>query len=149
MEVQSGGRGMPVSGCETLVTSASARNPMTRSIQVNQMNSRILLTVASAVVLLASLESATASTIAEIEGQPANTVGLTVDSNPVVTAILAQPGTVNGRIYLNWTFLVNDGTGSMEIFASGAALAGLYTPKLGDAITATGTYSPYHERSLR
>jgi len=45
--------------------------------------------------------------------------------------------------YTSWSFLANDGTGSIDIYGT---LAGLnYTPTLGDAITATGEYYPYHQ----
>ena len=62
---------------------------------------------------------------------------------PVVTNILSQPGTVNGKTYTSWSFLVQDQSGSSDIYGT---LAGLgYTPTVGDAINATGTYSPYHQ----
>jgi hypothetical protein len=67
----------------------------------------------------------------------------TLDNGAVVTAILSQPGTFNGKTYTSWSFMANDGTGSMVVYST---LAGLgYTPTVGDAITATGTYSPYHQ----
>ena len=67
---------------------------------------------------------------------------------PVVTAILSTPGTVtNGAgslTYTNNSFLVNDGTGSMDVFGkmpSGSS----FTPTLGVAVTVTGTYGPYNQ----
>ena len=75
---------------------------------------------------------------------PSQSTGVTINSDPVVTAILSAPGTVNGRTYTSWAFLVNDGTGSMEVYGSSPLLGG-YTPPLGDAITPTGEYYPYHQ----
>jgi len=74
----------------------------------------------------------------------AATIGDT--TSPVVSEILSQPGTVNGHVYTNWSFLVNDGTGSLDVFASQATLqtAG-YTPTMGDAVQVIGTYAPYHQ----
>ena len=106
----------------------------------------ILRGFASAAALFVSFTSAHASNIATIEAQPVNTAGLILDSSPVITAILSQPGVLNGRTYTNWSFLVSDGTGAIEIFGSGAAFSGFgYTPAVGDIITATGSYVPYHE----
>jgi hypothetical protein len=68
---------------------------------------------------------------------------VTLDSSPVVTAILSQPGTYGGRTYSSYSFLAQDATGSLDIF--GWTNSGAYTPLLGDTITATGTYSPYHQ----
>jgi hypothetical protein len=63
---------------------------------------------------------------------------------PVITAILSQPGTVNGRTYTSWSFLAQDSTGSLDIF--GALPGGSsYVPTVGDAISVSGTYSPFHQ----
>jgi len=65
--------------------------------------------------------------------------------DPVVTALLSTPGTVAGKIYGNWSFLVNDGTGGALVFASSASLvAAGYTPTVGNGLDLKGTYSPYH-----
>lgn len=62
---------------------------------------------------------------------------------PVITAILSQPGTVNGKSYSTWSFLAQDSTGSLDIFSS---LSGAnYTPTVGDAISVMGTHAPYHQ----
>ena len=86
-----------------------------------------------------------ADDIATIEGQASGTT-VTLDStstrHPIVTAILSQPGTFNGRTYTSWSFTVNDGTGSLVVF--GSIPAG-YTPTVGDEITVAGTWSPYHQ----
>jgi hypothetical protein len=66
--------------------------------------------------------------------------------DPVVSALLSTPGTVNGRTYSNWSFLLNDGTGGVDIFASAASLsatAANYTPNLGDGLDIKGKYSPF------
>jgi len=82
------------------------------------------------------------SNIAAVEGQASGTAA-TLGSSPIVTAVLSYPGTVNGKTYTSWSFLANDGTGSLDIFGT---LSGLgYTPTVGDAIGVTGTYSPYHQ----
>ncbi len=63
---------------------------------------------------------------------------------PVISAILSQPGTVNGKTYTSWAFLAQDSTGSLDVF--GALPGGsTYTPTVGDAISVSGTYSPYHQ----
>jgi len=67
---------------------------------------------------------------------------------PVVTAILSTAGTYNvglgSHTYTSTVFDANDGTGSIDIFASATALttAG-YTPTLGDGVSVSGTYSPF------
>ena len=65
-------------------------------------------------------------------------------SSPVVTAILSQPGTYGGHTYTTWSFLVNDGSGSMDMYATAAAV-GSYVPTVGDVISASGTFSPFHQ----
>lgn len=88
--------------------------------------------------------SAQSGSISYIENNDAaNTTGVTINDDPIVTAILSQPGTYNGKTYTSWAFLANDGAGSMEIY--GASLPGGYTPTVGDSITPTGEYSPYHQ----
>ena len=67
-----------------------------------------------------------AGTIAQAESQASGTAA-TLDNNPVITAILSQPGTVNGRTYTSWAVLANDGTGSLELFG---AMPGGYLPTL-------------------
>jgi PEP-CTERM motif len=100
---------------------------------------------------LAALTSATicvvaenlkASTIAAVEAQASGSAA-TLDSNPVITSIAAQPGSGDGYTYTNYSFLVKDGTGSMDVFGhlpSGST----YVPTVGDAISVTGTFSPFN-----
>ncbi|MGA2180308.1 MAG: hypothetical protein ABSH15_12090 [Verrucomicrobiota bacterium] len=63
---------------------------------------------------------------------------------PVITAILSQPGSGDGYTYTTWSFLAADSTGSLDIY--GALPSGTsFTPAVGDAISVSGTYSPYHQ----
>ncbi len=91
----------------------------------------------------AAAVSAMAADIATVQQQASGT-SATLDSNPVITAILSQPGTVNGRPYTNWTFTTDDGTGGMVVFGTLPA-GGAYTPTVGDALTVSGIYSPFHQ----
>jgi hypothetical protein len=86
--------------------------------------------------------SSIASVETQASGSPA-TIG-TPGSDPaaVVQAILSAPGTVNGRTYSSYAILTNDGTGSLDLF--GTLPAG-YVPAVGDAVAATGSYSPFHQ----
>ncbi len=102
-------------------------------------------------VVLAGTGSAFGLTVAQMEAEPSNTPNLTLsdqtltpaDPAAVITAILSQPGTVNGKTYSSWAVLASDGTGSLEVYGT---MPGGYTPTVGDAITgATGLYYPYHQ----
>ena len=99
--------------------------------------------MAGAVVLVAALfgASAMASDIVTIENGAAGTV--TLDSSPIVTAILSQPGNFGGKAYTTWSFMVQDSTGSLDIYGYSGSLG--YTPVVGDAITLNGSYSLYHQ----
>jgi hypothetical protein len=83
--------------------------------------------------------SAMAETIAQMEGSAGTG---TITTNPVISAILCQPGVVNGKTYSNWSFLINDGTGSMDVYGT---MPGGYTPVVGNTVSVSGTYSPYHQ----
>src|SRR5580698_2391108 len=88
---------------------------------------------------------ALAQDINTVETGPSPTV-VTLGTTPVVTAILSQPGLFGGHTYTGWSFLVNDGSGSADVFATAAVLTGLgYVPTVGDAITLGGTYDPFHQ----
>ncbi|MGA2062799.1 MAG: PEP-CTERM sorting domain-containing protein [Thermoguttaceae bacterium] len=105
------------------------------------MKMHLLLCVFVLSVAVAGL--AHASTVAQIEAMTSGTTGITLDSNPVVTAILNTPGTTNGFTTSSWSFLVNDGTGSMDYYGN---TDGYTTPTVGDIISVTnGKYSPYHQ----
>ena len=110
------------------------------------MKKKYLLTgvIASTVVLFAS--NALADSAATIFPDATGTL-VTYDNAsgayPVVSAVLSQPGTVDGYTYTTYSFLAQDSTGSLDIFST---LSGLgYTPAVGDAISVSGTYSPYHQ----
>jgi PKD repeat protein len=87
--------------------------------------------------------NAGADNIATIEGYSTGTV-VTLDSSPVITAIASQGGgyTVNGHTYNSWVIFAQDSTGSIDLYGT---LPGSYTPAVGDAVSAAGTYSPYHQ----
>jgi len=101
--------------------------------------------VASTVALSAS--NALADDAATIFTDPTGTA-VTWDNAsgqyPVIDAILSQAGaTVGGHTFTSWSFLAKDGDGSLDVFGS---LSGLgYTPTVGDAISVSGTYSPFHQ----
>jgi hypothetical protein len=75
------------------------------------------------------------------------TIGNTGGGDPtaVVTAILSQPGTVHGKTYTSYASLVNDGTGSVDVYGTATQYSG-YTPTVGDGIeVSSAEYSPYHQ----
>ncbi len=111
------------------------------------MKKYILLSGLIATTVALSASNASAQDAATIYSDPANTL-VTWDNTsgryPVIDAILSQGGaTVGGHTFTSWSFLAQDGDGSLDVFGS---LSGLgYTPTVGDAITVSGTYSPYHQ----
>lgn len=90
--------------------------------------------------------NALADTAATIFGDASGTA-VTYDNAsgayPVISAVLSQPGTIDGYTYTSYSFLAADSTGSLDVFSTLAGLA--YTPNVGDAISVSGTYSPYHQ----
>jgi hypothetical protein len=107
------------------------------------MKNRVLLAgaVASAFVLFGA--NAPADTITNIELKAPGTA-VTLDSSPVVTAVMSQPGTFGGRSYSTWAVLAQDSTGSIDVYALSNSF-GAYWPAVGDALNVTGTYGPYHQ----
>ena len=108
--------------------------------------------IVSTVVLSAS--NALASDASQIEAltplnsptaQPGQTYDNASGAYPVITAVLSAPvGSLDGYNYTWWSFLGADSTGSLDLY--GALPTGsTYTPTVGDAITVSGTYSPYHQ----
>jgi len=96
-----------------------------------------------------SAANASASNAAQVFGMSSSSAGVTYDNAsgayPVINQILCVGGqTVNGYSYsaTAWTELAQDSTGGLELYG---ALPNGYTPTVGDAIQATGTYSPYHQ----
>lgn len=94
--------------------------------------------------LLLSVVSASptfAATIAQIEAQASGTSAV-LDSNPVITAIGSAPGSGDGYTYTNYAILVQDATGSLDVFGRLPAST-TYAPSVGDVIRVAGTYSPF------
>lgn len=107
------------------------------------MKKQILVALVCAAGMALLTPASRASLISSVEDQTSGTTA-TLDQNPVITEILSQPGTVNGRTYTNWSILVNDGSGSIDLF--GALPAGTsFTPAVGDALSVSGTYSPFDQ----
>jgi hypothetical protein len=94
-------------------------------------------------VFAAVAAPAFASNIATID-QDASGTAVTLDSNPVITAVLSAPNTVavDGYTYSNYAILANDGTGSVELFGH-LPTGSTYVPTVGDAISVSGTFSPF------
>ena len=73
----------------------------------------------------------------------------------VITAILSQPGAVNGiggpnspagSVIYTYAYYVQDATGGIDMY--GALPKGdTYTPTVGDVISVTGQYAPFHQFS--
>src|SRR5262249_11866293 len=82
-----------------------------------------------------------ASTVAQVEQQAINSPA-TLDHDPVITAIVGQPGTGDGFIHTNYDIVVNDGTGSMQLLGT-LPDGNTYVPTVGDAISVTGTLVPF------
>lgn len=110
----------------------------------NQLSNKVVLLAGTAV--LATCKIACGQTYsgnaAYIENLFSGTANVTYSSSPVITAIGSAPGTVDGYTYSAWSFLAQDSTGSLDIY--GTMPAG-FTPAVGNSISATGTYSPYHQ----
>jgi hypothetical protein len=75
-------------------------------------------------------------------GADGSTSGANTTISGYVTAILSMPGTYDGKTYAasSVSFLLNDGTGSLEVFGTTG-----FTPAVGQNVTLTGLYSPFHE----
>jgi hypothetical protein len=90
--------------------------------------------------------NAQASSIANAQLTAPGTA-ITLDQGPVVSDVLSTPGLLNGVTTTRYIFLVNDGTGSMDVFgptASGGMLVGGYVPAIGDNLTISGPNSPFN-----
>ncbi|MGO9244649.1 MAG: PEP-CTERM sorting domain-containing protein [Verrucomicrobiia bacterium] len=84
-------------------------------------------------------------------------VGYDLNSYPVITAVVSQPGVTEGRNYTGWAVLAQDQTGSLGLFVSSATLAGLnnandpnpgfgtdLAPAVGDGVSAAGQMQMYY-----
>jgi hypothetical protein len=112
-------------------------------LTVGNLKKRALSAGAIAAAVVLSGANTWAANITTIESYTSGTL-VTLDSSPVISTILSQPGTFGGHTYSSWSFLAQDSTGSLDVF--GALPSGsTYTPTVGDAITVSGTYSPYHQ----
>jgi hypothetical protein len=111
------------------------------------VNKRILVVAAMVTAVIGVGASAIqASTIVTAE-ETASGTAVTLDQNPVVSAVLSTPTTTNGVATTRYIFLVDDGTGSMDVFgptASGGALVNGYVPAAGDNLTISGPNSPFN-----
>ena len=65
----------------------------------------------------------------DIEQFYANNSYVTYDNTsgayPIITSIASQPGTFGGHSYTGWSILAQDGTGSLDLFASAFTLTNL------------------------
>jgi PEP-CTERM motif len=108
-----------------------------------RLNSRLVAGALASAAVCVFCVNLKASTIAEVETQATGTPA-TLDSDPVVTNILSVPGSVNGKTYTSYSFLVNDGTGSLDIFGK-LPSGSTYVPTVGDALGLSGTWSPFDQ----
>jgi hypothetical protein len=121
-------------------------HPVSMASQLTLRSRRLLaaaVLVAAAVCLGPGV--ARAGTVAQAELTATGTA-VTLD-NPVVSAVLSTPSITNGVTTTRYIFLVDDGSASMDFFgptASGGALPGGYIPAAGDALTISGTNSPFN-----
>jgi hypothetical protein len=109
------------------------------------VNVRLFVVSLFAVAVIATLSKvASASSIAQAELSASGTA-LTLDQNPVVSAVLTVPGPTNGftQSTQRYIFLVDDGTASMDVFAP-SPLVGGYVPAIGDQLTISGPFSPFN-----
>jgi hypothetical protein len=108
----------------------------------------VATTIAAAAAATGSNAMAQDASAAQIEGLASGTITTYDNASgayPVITGILSQPGTFGGHTYTSYSFLAQDSTGSLDIFGTTPALLGTYVPTVGDAISASGTYSPFHQ----
>ena len=100
----------------------------------------LLMAAAAVSAIGVCASTALAQNISTVEGQASSTAA-SLSDNPVITAVLSQPGTVDGRSYTSWSFLVQDGTGSLDVFYSSTASS--YVPVVGNTVSINGNYSPF------
>jgi hypothetical protein len=132
------------SHAEENLESSEKQSPLQTPILMKKYYYLLTGLIASTVVLFASNALASsASTIFSDATGTAVTYDNASGAYPVITAILSQPGSGDGYTYTTWSFLAADSSGSLDIYS---ALTGFgYTPQVGDAISVSGTYSPYHQ----
>jgi hypothetical protein len=127
--------------------SSEKQSPLQTPILMKKYYYLLTGLIASTVVLFASNALAdSASTIFSDATGTAVTYDNASGAYPVITAILSQPvvGTLDGYTYTKWAMFAADSTGSLDVY--GALPSGTsFTPAVGDAISASGTYSPYDQ----
>jgi len=79
-----------------------------------------------------------------------NTAGLDPNGYPVITVIASMPGTTSGHLYTGWSALVQDQSGSLDLFVSSATLTTLnhqagYNLAAGDGVNSAGQWSPFDQ----
>ncbi len=110
---------------------------------MKRLHIRAFVAMAMGASALIASQNSKASTIAAVETQASSTPASIGDvSTPIITNIFSQPGTVNGKTYTSYAIFANDGTGSIDLFGKLPTGSG-YNPTVGDAISASGTYSPF------
>jgi hypothetical protein len=64
----------------------------------------------------------------------------------IIDAITSRPKTVAGRTFTSWSIVANDASGAILIYSSTSALnsMGYTSPAVGDQISVTGNWAPYH-----
>jgi hypothetical protein len=112
--------------------------------------------VASALVLIGTRVLADAAKT--IDYYAPGSAGITYDGNGdfssggnnndvIVDNIMSQPGVFGGKTYTSWAILAADASGSIDVFGYTSVPTSWptgYTPAVGDQISVTGTWSPYH-----
>jgi hypothetical protein len=106
---------------------------------------RILLCAALAcAAVFLFVGNANAMNSAQVEAQPSGTA-VTVDSNPVISYLASVAGaSLDGYTYTNWAIIATDSSGSLEYFGH-LPVGSAYVPTVGDALSVSGTYSPFHQ----
>ena len=111
--------------------------------------SGLLLAVVCALAGAAMAQGLPVATIGALETSGTNDADYIIN-NATITAILSQPGPVNGIggtgssvVYTNAIY-ITDGTGGMDLYGNFPA-GSKFTPAVGMTISVTGEYAPYHE----
>ena len=111
--------------------------------------SGLFLATVFALAGTATAQSLPVATLGSLETSGTNDANYVLN-NLTITAILSQPGPVNGIggtgssvVYTNAIY-VTDGTGGMDLYGNFPA-SSKFTPAVGMTISVTGEYAPYHE----
>ncbi len=123
---------------DSLTSPCSVANRLRKATRISAKRLAILAAVACVSLVTTATR---ASTIAQVETQASGSPA-TLDNNPVITYIASMPGSGDGYTYTNYAILANDGTGSLDLFGH-LPVGSTYVPTVGDAISVSGTYSPF------